>query len=268
MISAGKKMNMTLHQMQSKWTQEVLNRSLTFGVSLFLTIFFLPQIGQSQSAHSNLRTGDQHYQEKQYMLAEEAYRKSIEKKPSLKGAYNLGNTLYQQNRYEEAIQQYDEAIAKAGNPEELARAYYNKGTALMGAQNYGESIESLKNALVNDPNNLEAKQNLFIAKRLLQQQMQQQQQQQQEQNQEQQEQEQQEQQEQQQQEQEQEQQQQQDQNQQQQEQQQEEREQEEKQDLDKKDAERLLEIVENEEKKVQEKMRRTSGEKTKSKKDW
>ena len=222
-----------------------------------------------QSAHQHLRSGDKHYEEQEFSQAEEAYRKALENKRSLKGKYNLGNSLFNQQRYEEAIQQYMDAANIAKGKEEKANAYYNLGNAHLSAQQFKESIEAYKNTLSLNPDDVEAKQNLFVAKQLLQQQQQQQQQNQQDQNQEQQEQEQQQEQQQQEQNQDQNQEQQQ-QNQQSQEEQQEQEQDysEEKQDLDKKDAARLLEIVENEEKKVQEKMRRVDSKKPKSKKDW
>ena len=86
-------------------------------------LFGLLLIGSSsllrgQTAHSLLRTGDHNYQEQQYTKAEEAYRKANEKKPNLKGSYNLGNTLYNQNRYEEAVQQYIDATQNAKTDQE------------------------------------------------------------------------------------------------------------------------------------------------------
>ena len=240
-----------------------MNKNLIRGITILASCFIL-NVGISQSVHKHLRKGDVYYKEQQFNLAEESYRKALEKNNTLKGNFNLGNSLYNQQRYEEAEQQFMDAAKRAKSSGEKADAFYNLGNSYLSGQKYAESIEAYKSALIHNPEDVEAKQNLFVAKQLLQMQQQQQQQQQdQDQNQ-------------------QEQQQQQDpnQNQQQQEQQQQQQSQseenneepqpseEEKQDLDKKDAARLLEIVENEEKKVQEKMRRVSSKKPKSKKDW
>ena len=171
----------------------------------------------------------------------------------------------QQERYEEAANQYSNAAAMSDDPMVKSKAYYNLGNTHFRNQKFQESVDAYKTALNYNKDDIYAKENLMMAKKMLQvqqQQQQEQQQQEQQENQEQQEQQQQEQQEQQ------EQQQQQDQSQQEQEQQPQNAEETEKKDLDKEDARKLLEIIENEEKKVQEKLRKMKGNSKKPKKDW
>jgi Ca-activated chloride channel family protein len=153
---------------------------------LFILLFAFPVITTltAQTAHQNRRDADKKYTQGLYNEAEEAYRKSLEKDPVMKGHFNLGNSLYQQQRYEEAIEQYDKAIARTDEAEVLNKAYYNKGNSYFGEQKLKESIDSYKQALRYDPNDKEAMQNLLLTKQLLRQQQQQQQQQEQNQNQE------------------------------------------------------------------------------------
>ncbi len=224
-------------------------------------------IGMGQSSHELLMEGDALYKKEQYDLAEEKYRKAKLKDKSGKAAYNLGNSLSVQERYEEAANQFSNAAAMSNDPEVKSKAYYNLGNTHFRNQKFKESIDAYKTALSYNEEDSNAKENLMMAKKMLQVQEQQKQQQQQEQeqqeNQEQQEQEQQ------QQEQEQQQQQQnQDQSQEEQEKQQQTAEETEKKDLDKEDARKLLEIIDNEEKKVQEKLRKMKGNSSKPKKDW
>jgi len=237
--------------------------------SICLLIFTLSVYGQT--SHKLLRSGDKNYNSQDYASAEESYRKSLEKEKSLKGKYNLGNTVYNQDRHEEAIQYYEEATSLAKNDQEKSDAFYNLGNAQFRNQQLKESIESYKQSLRLDPSDVDARKNLFLAKMAQQQQQQQQQEQQQndqEQNDEKSDQ---------QQEQEQQQDQQQQENQDQPQQQGEENPSEQdpseqqpqqEQKLSKADAERLLQIIENEEKKVQEKLKKVSGKKTKPEKDW
>ncbi len=215
----------------------------------------------SQSSHKLLIEGDALYKKEQFDLAEEKYRKAKVKDKSGKAAYNLGNSLSVQERYEEATNQFSNAAAMSNDPEVKSKAYYNLGNTHFRNQKFQESVDAYKNALTYNEEDSQTKENLMMAKKMLQVQQQQQQQQQQEQEQkENQEQQQQEQQEQQQQE--------------NQDQSQEEKEEPqsaeetEKKDLDKEDARKLLEIIENEEKKVQEKLRKMKGNSTKPKKDW
>ena len=219
---------------------------------------------EGQSSHDLLMEGDDLYKKEQYDLAEGKYRKAKVKDKSGKAAYNLGNSLSVQERYEEAANQYSNAAAMSDNPEVKSKAFYNLGNTHFRNQKFQESVDAYKSALTYNEEDTNAKENLMMAKRMLQiqeqqeQQEQQQQDQEQQENQEQQEQEQQE-------------------NQEQQEsesQSDEEQEQpqageeSEKKDLDKEDARKLLEIIDNEEKKVQEKLRKMKGNSKKPKKDW
>lgn len=225
-------------------------------------------ISYGQSQHQHLRKGDGFYNEQQFDRAEEEYRRALEKDPSLKSKYNLGNTLYNQKRYEEAIQKFKDASIIGTDEKSLADTWYNLGNSRLSAGEYVESIEAYKKALEYSPDDMDAIKNLYIARTMKQQQEQQEQQQQQ--NQEKEEGERQEEQSGQESEPE-------DQNDDQNEagddtqdleEGSEKKPMEEKTNLSREDAERLLRVVENEEKKVQERMRKGQGTKPKSKKDW
>jgi hypothetical protein len=231
-----------------------------YSLVLLSLIHFAPTFGQTD--HKFRMQGDRDYQEQEFQAAEESYRKSLEEKSNPKGRYNLGNSIYQQSRYEEAIKQYLEAADQAKTDGLKSNAYHNLGNAYYNNQDFKNSIESYKNALRINPSDEATKQNLALAQRKLVQQRQQQQQQNQEQNENEKQNEQQQQQEQQQQENE-----NQNENQNQNEQQQQQQELEQK-DLSKEEAKKLLEIMEAEEQKVQEKLRKGKRQKTKSAKDW
>jgi len=241
---------------------------------LIFVLVFLVNSVSAQSSHELLMEGDDLFKKEQYDLAEDKYRKASEEDKTGKANYNLGNTLYNQERYEEALNQYQNALT-SNDPNVVSNAYYNLGNTQFKNEKFQESINSFKNALKYNGDDLQAKENLMLAKQMLRQQQQQQQQQQQDQdqnneeNKDQEEQQQQEQQQQQQQEDEnKEDQDSQSESQEQQEQQEQEAEQSDKKDLDKEDARKLLEIIDNEEKKVQEKLRKMKGNSKKPKKDW
>ncbi|MCB0685725.1 MAG: tetratricopeptide repeat protein [Saprospiraceae bacterium] len=214
-------------------------------------------------AHDLRRDADQAYDQKNFENAEEAYRRSTILDPDEKGVFNLGNAIFNQNRYEEAAKQYEKAIDLIDDPQEKSKAWYNLGNAHYLNGKYEQSVDAYKNALISDPGDLEAKQNLLMALREMKMQEQQQQQQQQQEDQEQQENQQQQQQQQQQQE------DQQQQNQQNQNSEQEQAQQEEQdQQLTKDQAMQLLEIIDEEDQKVQEKLRKKEAGAKKKSKDW
>lgn len=224
-----------------------------------------------QSAHRQLRAGDAAYKKGDYSQAEKAYRKADEQHSGFKSGYNLGNTLYRQERYEEASDAYRKSAQKTSTDKEKSDAWHNLGNSLFLQQKYKESIDAYKNALKYHPESDDTRQNLMLAKTMLrQQQSQPQNQNQQNQNQNQP----------------------QDSNQQQnpQENNKQNKPQDEPQSpssgndqnaekpqqnpppqpsgMKKEDAEKLLNIIDNEDKKVQEKLRRASGSGKKSGKDW
>lgn len=70
-----------------------------------------------------------------YKTAEEQYRKSLEKKPTDRGNYNLGSAIYQQQRFDEAVEQFQQAADQSSDPGVKANAYYNLGTPFIPNNN-------------------------------------------------------------------------------------------------------------------------------------
>ena len=99
--------------------------------------------------------------------AETEYRKALNKKPTdLKWDYNLADAMYKQQRFEEAAEKFDELGEKLEAPEEKARAYHNLGNSQLMQEKLDESIESYKKALRQNPGDLETKYNLAYAQML------------------------------------------------------------------------------------------------------
>lgn len=223
-----------------------------------ILILLTPIVLSAQSAHKHKRAGDLFYDQREFNVAEEEYRKANSIEESSIGSFNLGNAIYQQERYDEAVAQYEQAAEKATDPQMKAGAYFNLGNTHMQAQQFEKGVESYINALKADPDDIDAKKNLTMALQQLQQQQQQQQQEQQ-----------------------------QDQEQSEGEEEQDPQEQpqqgqdeapqddqvpqpgeDQQQDMSREEAEQLLRIVDAEDQKVQEKLRKGSGDKKKPKKDW
>lgn len=220
-----------------------------FFIILFICIAL---IVNAQSAHSLLRQGDKTYDAQKYNLAEENYRKALEKEPSAQGNYNLGNAIYNQERYEEAISRFESAANNAKDGTEKASAYHNLGNTHFKQKEYDKSIDAYKNALRLNPQDIETKTNLAIAQRQLRIQQEQQKQNQQQKNQDKEE----------------KQNQTPDQQQQQQDQQDQQQQQNQPQNLTKEEARKLLEIMEQEEQKVQQKLKKAQTKPNRSSKDW
>lgn len=216
-----------------------------------------------------LRGGDKHYTDSLYEKSEIQYRKALEKDANgVNAFYNLGNSLLMQSKAKDAMDQYKIVEKKVDEAGKLAQIHHNMGVIYHGSKDYAAAVESYKQSLRENPNDDETRYNLALAMRKLKEQQQQQQQQEQKQQQ-QQEQQQQEQQQQEQQQQEQQQQEQQQQEQQQQEQQQQKEQQQQEQQMSKENAEQILQAAMQDEKDVQEKVKKMMQLRgRKLEKDW
>ncbi len=154
---------------------------------IFLTIlctFSVLAFGQNERKH--IRSGNKIYMDAvkdstkidtvKFADAETEYRKALNKKPNdLKWNFNLADAIYKQGRFDEAAGKFGELGEKMETPVEKARAYHNMGNSQLMNSKVDESIESYKKALRQNPTDLETKYNLAYAQLLKKMQQQQQQ---------------------------------------------------------------------------------------------
>lgn len=128
----------------------------------------------AQNDNQLIKKGNEAYNKKQYELAKEDYKKATEKNPlNPKAQYNLGNALYKTEKPEDATLAYDAAIQNSKIPLEKSAAFYNKGVVLQNNKKLPECIDAYKRSLRLNPGDEDARLNLQKA---MQQQQQQQQQ--------------------------------------------------------------------------------------------
>ena len=123
------------------------------------------------------REGNNLFHKEDFLNAEIQYRKALEVAPNDSLAiYNLGNALIRQQQDEkakESLQQFVNAASaaqKGGNRSLASKAYFNAGDVCMAAQQYQEAVQFFKRSLRNNPLDDEARYNLALAQKLLQQQ--------------------------------------------------------------------------------------------------
>jgi Ca-activated chloride channel family protein len=222
-------------------------------------LLLVAHAGSAQSVRSLVNGGNDLYKNQKYADAEVNYRKALEKEKALvQGHFNLGNALAKQGKNDEAAKEYEAAMKGAEQNETKAYSHYNIGNTHMAAQQFGDAVHSYIDALKINPDDEEAKYNLSYALEKLRQQQQQQQQQNQQnkndknkqdqkkQNQ------------------------QQDQNKKNQEKQKQDQERQRQQEkrMSQADAQRILDVLKNNEKDVQKKLRTRPAERPKTDKDW
>ena len=77
-------------------------------------------------------------------------------------AYNSGNALYRQELYDEARSRYDNSLETA-RPELSQNVAFNTGNSLFQFEAFEDAVEAYKQALRLDPNDEDAKHNLELA---------------------------------------------------------------------------------------------------------
>lgn len=143
--------------------------------SSFLIIIAMTVITVSaQEEYGHIREGNKLYQAKKFTEAEVAYRRGLERNPkSFEAAYNLGNALFRQEKYAEALEQYQRISPdNKASKDRLASALHNAGNALLKQQKIKESIEAYKESLKLRPGDDETRYNLAFAQQMLRQQQQ------------------------------------------------------------------------------------------------
>ncbi|MGY8924075.1 MAG: tetratricopeptide repeat protein [Flavobacteriales bacterium] len=99
-----------------------------------------------------------------FIEAEKKYRLGVSaKQNNAAGSYNLGNAYYKSELYDEAMLRYLEAVNNSGSKLEKHKAYHNIGNTLMQQKRCKEAVSAYKNALRNSPSDDESRYNLALA---------------------------------------------------------------------------------------------------------
>lgn len=128
-----------------------------------------------KEARQLVREGNELYNNLKFSDAEVAYKKALENDPSYEIAqYNLGNALSQQNRTEEAVAQYELVAKTTEDKFTKAQAMHNIGNAFYQKKDYQKSVDAYKNSMRANPKDDETRYNLALAQEKLKEQQEQQ----------------------------------------------------------------------------------------------
>jgi len=142
--------------------------------ALVVFIFFLLNPLSAQQNKKAIIEGNKNYENKKYNDAEKEYKKALQQnKNDYISTFNLGNTYYQQGKYEEAANQFQSLTHQPVTKDSMARVYHNLGNSLLKQKKFEESISAYKNGLKNNPDDEQTRYNLSYAQKMLRQQQQQ-----------------------------------------------------------------------------------------------
>lgn len=135
---------------------------------LLSILFCIGCVWTAAAQNHDLRIGNKLYEQKKYKEATQAYMDAIKKNPNnATGLFNLGNALYQQKQYD-ATRKALEAAAKVSKDKgSRSAADYNTGNTYMQERKWEDAISSYKQALRNNPQDADAKYNLSYAEQML-----------------------------------------------------------------------------------------------------
>ena len=123
---------------------------------------------QQKTDRDYLRSGNKLYNDSLFIKAEVDYRKALDINPkSTDAMFNLGNALLMQQKVKEAMEQYESVSKVEKDKSKLAEIYHNMGVILQSAKQYPQCIEAYKESLRNNPKDDETRYNLALAQKML-----------------------------------------------------------------------------------------------------
>lgn len=155
-----------------KFSNKNIVRVLLFFFTGITTSLFAQSIADEEATQKQvmelLSDASIDLQKEQFPKAEAQYRKAISLAPKEEvGKYNLGNAYYTKELNDQALLRYKQAATVAQNKPEKHKAFHNMGNVFMKQKDYANAVEAYKNALRNNPTDDETRYNFALAKELL-----------------------------------------------------------------------------------------------------
>ena len=144
----------------------------------YLTLILLLLVGVTASGQvdkKDVRRGNRQFAKAKYGDADISYRKGLNAdSTSVAAAYDLGNNLYRQGNFAEAGKFYQQAMRHIPETRSVKKqnaqgfdTYFNIGDAALQQKQYRAAMEAFAQALVLDPDDMEAKENYIYARKML-----------------------------------------------------------------------------------------------------
>ncbi|WP_285820435.1 tetratricopeptide repeat protein [Bacteroides acidifaciens] len=137
---------------------------------ILFVVFLLSAVAVSaqKAERDYIRKGNRLFNDSIFVDAEVNYRKALEANPkSTVSMYNLGNTLSQQQKFQDAMEQYVSASNIEKDKMKLAHIYHNMGVLLQAGKDYAKAVDAYKMSLRNNPTDDETRYNLALAQKML-----------------------------------------------------------------------------------------------------
>ena len=155
-----------------------MNGVAKYIVVALLTLFVCGEVSAQQMKERGLvRKGNRQFKREQFEKSVDSYQRALQHdSTSFEAKYDLASALYRTERYEKAEKTLLGIVNDTTRTElERGEVAYNLGNTQFAQQKYKEALSSYRQAMRCNPNDEDAKFNYAFTKRLIQQQEQQQQ---------------------------------------------------------------------------------------------
>lgn len=129
-----------------------------------LLLFIASAVSFAQADRHDVRAGNRKFKKGNYKEAEIDYRKGLLKDSlSIPSRYNLASSLYR-------MEDFDGALKMLSAPEGVnvsSDFHFNAGDASLQKKDYASAVESFKLSLLQNPDDIAAKENYIYAKKML-----------------------------------------------------------------------------------------------------
>jgi tetratricopeptide (TPR) repeat protein len=129
-------------------------------VLCILMLFAVHAAVFGQHINKHLIDANKLYKQGKYEPALAEYRKSLENNNDPIVSYNLGNAYFKTKSYDEAAKTYERLLSVNKDRQLRQKTFYNQGVAFSKQNKLEESIEAYKNAVLLDPADEDARVNL------------------------------------------------------------------------------------------------------------
>ncbi len=115
-----------------------------------------------------VRSGNRQFKKGDWQKSEIEYRKALLKDTSsIAASYNLANSLYRQDNFEEAGKTLGKIKETVAVSPSSADYYYNLGNVAVQKKDWGGAVEAYKQSLLRRPDDMDTKENYAYAKLML-----------------------------------------------------------------------------------------------------
>jgi len=147
-----------------------MNKIITY-IFLFTTLFSFAQDNEkkerrvTRESNNLISEANDLASNDAFVLAEMKYRRALSAKPTITaGSYNLGHSYYKNEKLDEALYRNQLALKTATTKVEKHKLFHNIGNILYKNKRCKEAVDAYKNALRNNPQDNETRYNFALAK--------------------------------------------------------------------------------------------------------